>query len=632
MTDLALSARNAPAKKRLFALTLGSVGMVYGDIGTSPLYAFKESVAAAARTGAVQQEVILGITSLIVWSLLIIVTLKYVLLLLRADNNGEGGIFSLMALAHGVMKRNLRAKALITVLGVVGASLFYGDAVITPAISVLSAVEGLELVTDRFDSYVIPIAMLIIAILFVVQRKGTTKVARFFGPIMVVWFLTLAAGGLYHIKDNPIVWQAFNPYHAFYFLSEHGVKSVFALGAVVLAITGAEALYADLGHFGKKPIRLAWMLLVMPALILNYLGQAALVLTHPETANNSFYLLYPDWATVPIIILATMATIIASQAVITGAFSLTHQAIQLSILPRLRVEYTSKEQAGQIYMPQVNWLLLGAVIILIEVFRNSSNLASAYGIAVTGTMVISTFITFVVVRYIWKWPIIVVMLTLVPLSIIDLTFFGANLMKFMEGGYIPIIISILLVILIRTWIHGCSLVHGAAGDTESIENVINALEKTPPKRVDGTAVYFSSSITTAPAALLNNLKHNKVLHQQNILLTLRFANKPYIDNAERVEVKSLSKNFTRVFMTFGYMEPTNIIKGLRLIPNDTMKLDLNHTSFFISRRNIVPSARSGMPLWQDRIFIALANNASDAAEYFHIPRSRVVELGVQVTV
>ncbi|MDX2113084.1 MAG: potassium transporter Kup [Alphaproteobacteria bacterium] len=618
-------------KPKLIALTLGSVGVVYGDIGTSPLYAFRESLAAAAAGGAVTAGMVLGVLSLILWALIITVTLKYVVLLLRADNQGEGGILSLMALAM----RSLGGKAapFLVLLGMAGVSLFYGDAIITPAISVLSAIEGLKLVTGHFKPYIVPLALAIMLVLFIAQCRGTASMGRFFGPIMVVWFLALGWGGFLHMFDSPEVWQAFNPMHAIYFLTHHGFASVIALGAVVLAVTGAEALYADMGHFGKKPIRLAWLGFVMPCLMLNYIGQAGLVLSNPEAAHQSFYLTYPDWALAPMVLLATMASIIASQAVISGAYSLSQQAVQLGFLPRLRVVYTSAEHRGQIYLPQVNWLLLIGVVLLIEIFKSSEALASAYGIAVTGTMVISSLVMFVVARHVWQWPAVLVGAVVLPLFLIDVVFLGANLPKLFEGGFVPVLIAIAMIIVMRTWRRGSASLHEQTRDYQhSMELLIRDINHHPPKRVEGTAIYLSSNAAYAPSALLQNLKHNKVLHEHNLIINIRFATTPHVAEDERVQVEKLCEDFSRVTMQFGYMEQPNVTKALQVMRRHDLAMDMMHTSYFISRRNIVPSARFGMPLWQDRIFIMLANNAADAAEYFHIPRTRVVELGVQMTV
>jgi len=433
--------------------------------------------------------------------------------------------------------------------------------------------------------------------------------------------------------DSPEVWQAFNPEHAIYFLTHHGFASVIALGAVFLAVTGAEALYADLGHFGQKPIRLAWVWFVMPCLMLNYIGQAGLVLSNPEAAHQSFYLSYPEWALIPMVLLATMASIIASQAVISGAYSLSQQAVQLGFLPRLRVVYTSAEHRGQIYLPQVNWLLLVGVVLLIEIFKSSEALASAYGIAVAGTMVITTLLACIVARQLWGWPRWMVGIVLVPLLLLDAAFLSANAMKMFEGGFVPVMIAAALIIIMRTWRRGSASLHEQTRDYQhSMELLIRDINHHPPRRVEGTAIYLSSNAAYAPSALLQNLKHNKVLHEHNLIITIRFATTPHVAEDERVQVERLCSDFSRVTMQFGYMEQPNVTKALQVLRKHDLAMDMMHTSYFISRRNIVPSARFGMPLWQDRIFIMLANNAADAAEYFHIPRTRVVELGVQMTV
>ena len=618
----------------LSSLVIGSIGVVYGDIGTSPIYAFRESLSAAGHHGDALMN-IYGILSLTLWALMIIVTLKYVMLVLRADNHGEGGILSLMALAQQTLVKHQSAKgaARILLLGMAGSALFYGDAMITPAISVLSAVEGLSLVTTKFTPYVIPIALVIIIALFMVQRQGTETVSRYFGPIMLIWFSIIAWGGLRHVIGHPQVLQAINPHYAFYFLFHHGFISFITLGAIFLSLTGAEALYADLGHFGKRPIRIAWTSIVFPALILNYAGQAALVLANPATAANPFFLLYPDWALVPMILLSGVATVIASQAVISGAYSMTHQAIQLGLLPRLHVYYTCDTNAGQIYIPKVNWLILAGVVLLIALFRNSSNLGSAYGIAVTGTMMITTVLVFIVMRYVWNWSFLLALAVTIPLMMMDLTFFAANLTKIIEGGFMPLLFSTLVIIMMRTWMRGSDMLHKQARPNHhTLESLIHELHHSLPKRVEGTAVYLTSNATYAPSALLQNLKHNKVLHTHNIILTLGTDTRPTLGDEERIRVVCVNKDFTRVFMNFGYMETPNVTKGILLLRGLGIKLNMMQTSFFISRRNIVTSDHYGMPLWQDRIFISMVHSASDAAAFFHIPPSCVVELGVQMTV
>ena len=627
MTDAAVAAPRS--NHRLFSLTLGSLGIVYGDIGTSPLYAFRESLAAIGGAMAGPPEV-LGLLSLVFWTLLIIVTVKYILLLLRADNDGEGGILSLMALAkNGAGKHTTR----IILLGMIGASLFYGDAVITPAISVLSAVEGVHLLTHAFDPYIVPAAILIMVLLFVVQEHGTARVARFFGPVMALWFVAMALGGLRHLKDTPGIWHAIFPNHAIHFLTHHGFAGIVALGSVFLCVTGAEALYADLGHFGKKPIRLAWIAFVFPALLLNYFGQGALILKHPEAAADPFYLLYPGWALPGMVILATLATIIASQAVITGAFSLTYQAIRLGLLPRLQVYYTSQTEAGQIYVPHANWLLFIAVITLILLFRSSSHLAAAYSIAVTGTMVITALLTFIVMRQVWRWSLGQALAVMAPLLLVDVSFLGANMVKIVDGGYVPLLIGASLLLLMRTWVRGRAIMQSQLRNRRhSMEALITELRRNPPLRVAGTAVYLRADADYAPSALLQNLKHNRVLHEHNIFVTLRLSNHPHVPDDKRIEITSLDKDFIQVFFYFGYMESPNLAKGVALLRRADIPLDLMTTSFFISRRHVVASDNFGMPLWQDRLFIGMMDFNSGAASYFRIPSSRVVEMGTQVMV
>jgi KUP system potassium uptake protein len=603
--------------------------VVYGDIGTSPLYAFKESLAAAAQGGHAEPAMVLGILSLILWVLFIIVTLKYVLLILRADNNGEGGILSLMTVAQ----RAMGARGWVLTLGMIGCALFYGDAIITPAISVLSAVEGFKLVAPYLGQYVLLMAMGILSVLFFIQRYGTEKIGRYFGPVMLLWFVCLAAGGISHILDSPLVWSAFNPLHAYYFITQHGSASLIALGTVFLAVTGAEALYADLGHFGKKPIRMAWSVIVMPALMLNYLGQAALVLAHPEAAENSFFLLYPDWALLPMVLLATAATIIASQAVITGAFSLTHQAIQLGILPRLRVCYTSAKTVGHIYLPLVNAILFLAVLLVVELFRTSSALASAYGIAVTGTMVITIILAMVVMRHAWRWSWLIVAMVAAPLFVIEVLFFGANLAKILPNGFLPVLLSAILLLVMRTWVRGSSFVHNQTFQRNiAMAELAKQVGGMHLHRVPGTAIYLSSNSEFAPSALLKNLTHNHVLHEHNIIFTLRFDDRPFVPEGERIKMVPLDSNFRRIFMDVGYMESPDVMAGLALLVNEPALKNKEQVTFFISRRNIVPSAKVGMPIWRDWIYISMANNASDVVDYFNLPLDRVVELGEQMTV
>jgi KUP system potassium uptake protein len=621
---------HGPAATRpgFWALTLGSVGVVYGDIGTSPLYAMREALLHAQEGGLTREEV-LGVTSLLLWALIFIVTGKYVLFLLRADNRGEGGTLSLMALAQSALGR---ATATVFLLGVAGAALFYGDALITPAISVLSAVEGLKLVTPVFEPYVVPITVAILLGLFAVQRHGTGRVAAWFGPITASWFLVMAGLGLVHISDDLGIFAAFSPHHAFIFVSSHGGIGFVVLGSVFLAVTGTEALYADMGHFGRAPIQTAWIGLVFPALALNYLGQGAFVLKHPEALLNPFFLLAPDWALLPLVLLATMATVIASQAVITGAFSVTQQAIQLGLLPRMEIQYTSDMHAGQIYLPDVNRLLLLGILVLVFLFQTSGALASAYGIAVTGSMAVDTALAFIVIWRAWRWPVALAVLFITPFVVVDTTFLLANLVKVLDGGYVPLLIAGSIMLAMWTWVRGMRLIFHKTHTGMPLLDLIRHLERSPPTRVPNTAMFLTSDADVVPTALLHNLKHNMVLHEQNVVMNVRTAPIPRVDDAERVEIERLSDDFSRVILTFGYMEAPNIPKALVQARRQGLKFDIMKTSFFVGRRTIKPAAKSAMPEWQDNLFLSLARHATNASDFFNIPAGRVVELGTQVTI
>jgi KUP system potassium uptake protein len=617
---------------RLGTLILGCIGVVYGDIGTSPLYAFREAIVAAGGHTApgVNNEAILGVLSLILWALIIVVTLKYVVVLLRADNNGEGGPLALMALAQRAVGSG---GTVIVMLGIISAALFYGDAVITPALSVLSAIEGVKLVTTAFDPYVVPITILILVALFAVQSRGTAKVATFFGPIMVLWFAVIAIAAVPQIVKHPEVLAALNPVHAIYFMFHHGIVAFVTLGAVFLAVTGAEALYADLGHFGKKPIRLAWLFLVLPSLALNYFGQAALVMHEPTALENPFYLLFPEWALIPMVILAASATVIASQAVITGAYSLTQQAIQLGLLPRFEIRHTSESHSGQIYIPRVNMLLLIAVIVLVVMFKSSSSLASAYGISVTGTMVVTAMMAFVVIWRGWKWSALTTAALIVPFLIIDLTFLAANLLKVFDGGWVPLVMGGAIILLMYTWRRGSRLLFEKSRKLElPLADLVAMLEKRPPQRVAGTAVFLTSDPASAPTALMHSLKHYKVLHEKNVILTIETAPTPKVDISERVRMEEISATFAKVTLRFGFMESPNVPKALAIARKSGWQFDIMSTSFFLSRRALKPAAHSGMPRWQDHLFIGLSRTANDATDYFQIPTGRVVEVGTQVTI
>jgi KUP system potassium uptake protein len=573
---------------------------------------------------------VLGVMSLMLWALIVVVTLKYVLLIMRADNNGEGGTLTLMALLQRVIGHNVFA---VTLLGMAGAALFYGDAIITPAISVLSAVEGLKLATPGFEPYVLPLSLAILVGLFSVQSRGTAAVAAWFGPITSVWFVAMAVGGFVHLADDPSILAAVSPTYGVRFLLSHGHVGLLALGAVFLTVTGAEALYADMGHFGRKPIQTAWLGFVLPSLAINYLGQGALLLKHPEKLENPFYLLYPDWALLPMIGLATAATIIASQAVITGAFSLTQQAIQLGLLPRTEIRRTSETEKGQIYIPRVNWLLLVAVAYVVIVFRSSSALASAYGIAVTGTMVITTAMAFLVLWKCWRWPPATAGLVIAPFLAIDLIFLMANMLKVVEGGWMPLAAGAALMVVMLTWRRGTRiLAEKARRDEVRLAEFIDMLAKSTPERVKGVAVFLTGQPDSTPSALLHNLKHNKVLHEHNVIMNVVTEDMPRVDEKDRLSIERLSDAFSRVTLRFGFMEEPNVPGALAGARAKGMAFDVMRTSFFFSRRALRPAAESKMPRWQDRLFIWLARSANDASQYFRIPSARAVEVGTQITV
>jgi KUP system potassium uptake protein len=618
------------AASGFWALALGSIGVVFGDIGTSPLYAFREAVTDAAHGAPVTRAMVLGVLSLILWALLIVVTSKYVLLLLRADNAGEGGTLSLMALGQRALGRR---SWFLLALGVVGASMFLGDSMITPAISVLSAVEGLKLAAPALEHYVVPLTVFILLVLFAVQSRGTARVASAFGPVMVVWFTTLGVLGLVHIADDPSVLVAINPLYAVAFLVGHGTIGLVTLGAVFLAVTGGEALYADLGHFGRKPIQAGWLYFVLPSLLINYFGQGALVLSNPAAIENSFYLMVPNSLLLPMVVLATAATVIASQAVITGAYSLTRQAVQLGLLPRFEVRFTSETHAGQIYLPRVNTLLLIGVMFLVLMFRTSSNLASAYGIAVSTTMVADGIMGFVVIWKLWHWRAATAAALIIPLVTVDLTFFAANLLKLLEGAWVPLLFGVAMAVTIWTWRRGSAILADKNRRTEvPLDTLIKSLEKRPPHVVRGTAVFLTSDPNFAPTALLHNLKHNKVLHEHNVVLTIETAQTPRVALANRVSMETVSDKFAKVRLRFGFMESPNVPKALAIARKLGWQFDIMSTSFFVSRRALKPSAQSGMPKWQDRLFIGLSRSANDAIDYFQIPTGRVVEVGTQVTI
>lgn len=619
-----------PARSgRLAILTLGSIGVVYGDIGTSPIYAFREALRHVSGDGTTRAEV-LGVVSLLLWALLLIVTLKYVLFLLRADNRGEGGILALLTL----MQASLGARTrVLLLLGLAGASLFFGDAIITPAISVLSAVEGLELALPGFAPYVLPVTAGILVALFAIQRGGTGAVAAWFGPVTTAWFLAIGTAGLLQVCQDPAILAAIDPRHAAGFLAEHRGVGVLVLGAVFLAVTGAEALYADLGHFGRAPIQLAWFGLVLPALALNYLGQGALVIAHPETAANPFFLMVRASVLLPFVALATAATVIAAQAVITGAFSLTRQAIQLGFLPRLQIRHTSAVRTGQIYLPAINWLLLSGVLALVVVFERSSALASAYGIAVTGTMLVTTVLVFLYLRHARRWPAVAAFLLCLPFLAAEGTFLAANLLKLPDGGYVPVLLAAGLMTAMWSWSRGTAmLMERARRQSVPLAGFADALSRSSAQTVPGTAVFLTSDPEATPPPLLHNLKHNHVLHEKIIVLTVVTAEAPRIPDDERARIEPLGDRIMRVALRFGFMETPNVSRALGLSRRQGLKFDVMKTSFFLGRRKLVADARVGMPLWQDRLYIALSRLAADPSDFYHLPRERVVELGSRMAV
>ncbi|MBB4197434.1 potassium transporter Kup [Rhodoblastus sphagnicola] len=612
-----------------WTMMLGSMGVVYGDIGTSPLYALKTALDHMKTDGVVESEVI-GIVSLLIWALFITVTLKYVFFLMWADNKGEGGTLSLMALARKSLGRGSKT---IFLLGVAGAALFAGDAVITPAISVLSAVEGLNTASPAFQPYVLPISVVILVSLFVVQSGGTARVASFFGPIMVVFFGLLGLLGLTHIADAPRILTAFDPRMGLSFLFGHGAAGFITLGLVFLAVTGAEALYADMGHFGRKPIQIAWLFFVLPSLICNYLGQGALVLKDPEAVKDPFYLMSPQWALIPFVILATVATVIASQAVITGAFSLSRQAIQLGLLPRLEIQHTSASTEGQIYVPRVNRTLLIGVLMLVFLFRSSDNLANAYGIAVTGTMLVTTSLAFFVVRKLWGWPLWLAIPVIGFFLTVDLAFMAANLIKVLEGGWVPLTMGAMAMVVMWSWVRGTDLLHKkTARDSIPTADLIRMLEKSKPHRVAGTAVFLTGDPMVAPSALMHNLKHNKVVHERVVIMNIVTEPMPRVAEASRFDIEKLSEDFLRVTLHFGYMESPRVPAAMALMRKAGYKFDIMTTSFFLGKRTLKTSPASGMPQWQDKLFVTLSKQSANATDFFSIPSDRVVELGAQVTI
>jgi KUP system potassium uptake protein len=617
---------------KLHALALGAIGVVFGDIGTSPLYALKEAFT-GPHGADINPANILGVLSLMLWALILVVSLKYVIFIMRADNKGEGGIMALIALTQRVFHADSRRKWALLTLGLFGAALFYGDSMITPAISVLSAVEGLEVAAPALHHYVIPIALSVLLALFLIQSQGTASVGKLFGPVMVLWFGVLGLLGVLSIAQTPAVLVAFNPLQGLAYFHIHGITGLIILGAVVLAVTGGEALYADMGHFGKRPIRYAWLGFVFPALTLNYLGQGALLLRDASAAKNPFYLLAPEWALYPLIALATLATVIASQAVISGAFSVTRQANLLGYLPRMQVRHTSDQAIGQIYIPFINWTLLAGVAILILGFRSSSNLASAYGIAVTGTMAIDTILAFTVAWALWKWSLPTVIGGAAFFLVIDLAFFGANVPKIIHGGWFPLVVGLLVFTLLTTWKRGRELLFlRMQSDNIDLDSFIESIAAFEHHRVPGTAIFLHATGKGVPHALLHNLSHNKVLHERVVILRAITEEVPTISDAERIRLTDLGSGFYRMEIHFGFREEPDIPQALQLCDALGMHFNMMETSFFLSRETLIPTKLPGMMLWRERLFATMAQNAESAMLFFRLPANRVIELGTQVEI
>lgn len=615
----------------LAALTLAALGVVYGDIGTSPLYAFKEVFAHGHVP--LTAENIFGVLSLMFWSLTVIVSFKYVGLILRADNNGEGGLIAMLALASQAVKERRQLHQVLMVVGIFGTAIFFGDGVITPAISVLSAVEGLEVAAPGLHRYVVPVTLMVLTALFLMQRHGTARVGKLFGPITLLWFVVLALLGIVHVLKNPAVLAALSPHYALRFFIDHPGIAFIALGSVVLCVTGAEALYADMGHFGKKPIRLAWFGFVMPALVLNYFGQGAMLLAHPENVKNPFYEMAPQWALYPLIALATAATVIASQALITAAFSVTKQAIQLGYLPRLRITHTSVKETGQVYVPFINWSLYAAIVLAVVLFGSSSKLAAAYGIAVTIDMLITTIMTFFVIRYGWKYPWALCVAATGFFFVVDLMFFSANIIKVFDGGWFPVLIGGLMFTLMMTWKQGRALMRDRLRDDAiDLKSFLEAVFVSPPTRVAGTAVFLVPEAGVTPNALLHNLKHNKVLHETNLFVTVKHHEIPWIGFDRRCEIEPLGRDCWQVTLNFGFKNDPDVPEALALLRHRGVQLDDMETSYFLSRDIVIPTFGQGMTMWREKLFASMHHNASGASEYLSLPTNRVVELGSKVEI
>ena len=625
----------AEEKKKggLAALALGAIGIVFGDIGTSPLYALKECFSAEHGI-PFSADAVYGVISMVFWAFAIVVSLKYVLFVMRANNHGEGGILALMALALRTAPASSKRSLLIIMAGVFGACMFYGDAIITPAISVLSAVEGLEVISPDLSRFVIPVTIFILVVLFFIQKTGTDVVGKLFGPIMMIWFLTIGLMGVYQVIQNPVIFAAINPIYAISFLIEHALQGFIVLGAVFLVLTGAEALYADMGHFGLKPIRMGWFFIVMPCLLLNYFGQGAMFLSNPETISNPFFLMVPESFVLPLVILATLATVIASQAVISGAFSMTSQAILLGFLPRMKVLHTSDREIGQIYMPLVNWALLVLVVVVVLAFKKSENLAAAYGIAVTTTMIVTTFLAAIVMRVVWRWNTFLVTLVIGAFLVVDLAFLTANLLKIMEGGWFPLLLGAICFMILMTWYQGRKILRQKAMTNGiALKGFIDALMQHPPHRVEGTAVFLTAHVDYLPVSFLHNLKHNHVLHERVFFLKVSIWDVPYVKDEERITLRDLGNGIYVVRAVYGFNETPDAVRIIELVAKSSgLEFDLMNTSFFLSRDTIVSTEIPGMAIWRERLFCWMYQNAGRQSDFFKIPANRLVELGAKVEI
>ncbi len=619
------------SKSSLAALTLGAIGIVYGDIGTSVLYALK--VVFNSGLVPLTPDNVYGILSMVFWTVTVIVSLKYVTLILRADYNGEGGLIAMLALASTAVNDKPKLKRLLLGIGIFGTAIFYGDGVITPAISVLSAVEGLELLSPKLHPYIVPLSLVIIFLLFYVQKNGTAGIGRLFGPICAAWFLAITALGVPHIVAHPEVLGALSPHHALRFIFQHPGTTFVLLGALVLAVTGTEALYADMGHFGKKPIRLAWFALVMPALLVNYFGQGAMLLHTPSAVTNPFYLMAPSWALVPLVVLATAATVIASQALLSAAFSVTKQAIQLGYLPRMEIRHTSVREAGQVYIPAVNWFLFAAIVVAVGLFRNSTNLASAYGIAVTTDMLITTVLTFFVIRYAWKLPLALCVGATGIFFVVDLLFFSSNALKLVEGGWFPVLIGLVMFTVMMTWKQGRAILNQKLrADAIDLKSFLEAVFVSPPARVQGTAVFLTAEPGTVPNALLHNLKHNKVLHEHNLFVTVRSHEVPWIGISKRLEIEPLGHSCWQVVIHYGFKNDPDVPRALEQMRGRGCEIEAMTTSYFLSRDVVVPTIGGGMAPWREKLFAQMHHNASAAADFLKLPNNSVVELGSKIEI